>query len=331
MKKWLTKKNIILLVAVLVVGGGWLIRKQNQSRKDIAVKEVTVEKKDITSVLTVSGKIVADKQVSLNFQTMGKLGFVRAKVGDEVKMGVVIAGLDTGDLDAAVTKAYYSYLAADANAKYVEDTLKGHDNDESFIQKNTRVAAQTTRDTAYDTWLSAQRARRYAYLVAPFNGVVTSSTISGAGDIVGVTDGMTLVDPKSLHFQAEVDESDVAKVKPGQTVALFLDAFPDEKFIGKIKSISFLAKVSSTGATVFETDVEVPGEAGLMFRMGMNGDADIEMASASGVLTLPIEAVVDGKVTLVGGELVEVKTGLEGLSDIEIREGLKEGDKVLVK
>lgn len=241
-----------------------------------------------------------------------------------MKRWQTLAGLDLRDAQAAQMEVYYKYVAADANAKLIEDQVKGHDADESLIQKNTRVAAQTARDTAYEAWQVAQRAVRNANLTAPIDGIVTNATVTVTGDTVGVTDGVTVVDPASLYFATEVDETDVGKVSVGLPVKVALDAYPGREFRGEIEDIGFVAGTSDTGATVFKVRVKLPGD----FRVGMNGDAAIVLKEAKGVLALPVESVKNGKVTLESGKKMEVQIGLAGDSYVEVGGGIGEGENV---
>jgi HlyD family secretion protein len=333
MKRWLTKRNIIILVILLVIGGMWYVKRQAASKKSqAAIRVVVVERKDVVSSLLVSGSIEVEKKAVLNFQGVGKLGFINVEEGEAVKKWQSLMGLNMGDLDAAVNAAFYKYLAADANAKYVEDTVKDHDKDETFTQKNTRVAAQTARDMAYDAWLTARRTRDYGTLISPFDGIVTNITVNTVGDTVGITDGATVVDPTSLVFRAEVDESDIGKVSMDKKVTVSLDAFPEEKFEGKIVQIGFVSMFSSSGATVFPVKIEIIGGGDKVFRIGMNGDAEIILDKAGNALSVPSEAIIDGEVILeTTGQKTKVQTGLVGDENTEIKSGLSEGDKVIIK
>jgi len=283
--------------------------------------------------ITVAGEIAADKLATLNFPAPGKLSYMGVKVGDQAKSGHILAALDPGDLQTAWSRAYYAYVAADANAKQIEDLVKGHDSDESFAQKTERTAAQTTRDTAYDTMLAAQRAINNSKLVAPFNGIVTNVTATAVGDTVSVADGVTVVDPTSLYFSAEVDESDVGKITMNEPVTVTLDAYPGETFSAAISEIGFVSQLSSTGATIFPVKIKLDSSATSKLRIGMNGDATIILNTVKNALSLPVEAVVDGQVTLAQKpeKQADVKTGLEGDALVEIISGLNEGDKVVIK
>jgi RND family efflux transporter MFP subunit len=334
MRKYLTRRNIIIAVVVVLLLGLWWRGRQAAAKKAAnAVKVVEVSRGDVELSLSVSGEIKADRQAFLSFAAPGKVSYVGVKAGDTVRKGQILAYLDQGDLNAAVNRTFYAYEAADANAKLIEDQVKGHDADESFTQKNARVAAQTARDTAYDAWLTARRAQQNSQLVAPFAGIVTNVTVNAVGDTASVTDGVEIVDPASLYFSAEVDETDVGSINLNQSVEVALDAYPDATFSAKMAEIGFVSQVSSTGATIYPVKVEFGDQATMQkLRVGMNGDAKIILATRKNVLVLPAEVVVDGEVTLPGPKAVKekVQTGLEGDMETEIVAGLKEGDKVIV-
>ena len=332
MGKSMRRRNVMIAILILVVGVGWGLWRRSESDSDKNIRIVSVERGDVVRTLTLSGRIRAEREANLRFLSLGKLGYVRVGEGDRVKKGMAMMGLDTRDLAAAETAAYYSYIAADANAKQVEDEVKGHDNDETFVLKNKRVAAQTVRDKAYDTWQSAIRAKNNASLIAPFDGIVARMTVNVVGQVVGVADGVDVVDPDSLYFGAEVDEADLSKVAVGGKVEVELDAYPNRKFEGEVKIIEFVAHISDAGATVFSVRVKTLSEEDIkILRLGMNGDATLVAGQVKNVLMLPIEAVVDGEVELVNGEKKKIGMGLEGDDLIEVKEGLKEGDRVVVK
>ena len=334
MKKWLIKRNVVVLIAVVLeAGGGINIRIQSKSKARNGGRVVSVERQDVVLSLTVSGEIKAEKQAILNFNATGRLGYIGVKEGDEVIKSQLLASLDLGDLQTAEVKARYSYLAADAYAKKIEDEVKGHDADETFTQKYNRVSAQTARDIAYDAWLAAQRAVRNGKLISPMNGIVSAATVTVMGDTVSITDGVTVVDPASLYFSGEVDESDVGKITMNEVVSVSLDAFPGETFGAVISEVGFVSSLSSSGATVFPIRIKLDKGITSKLRIGMNGDADIILDARKNVLSLPVEAVMDGKVTLWGKEAkqTEVKTGLEGDLLVEITSGLNEWEKVVIK
>lgn len=299
---------------------------KNKSKETI--KTVAVTRKDVVAQIGASGKIVADKMATLNFPISGKLAFVNVIAGDKVGAYQTMAGMDVADLDTSVTKAWYSYLAYDAAAKLAEDQVKDHASDETFAQKNTRVAAQTARDTAYDAWKLAMRAKQNSYLVAPFAGMVTNVTVSSAGDTIGITDGITVVDPQSLRFRAEIDETDIGKIFVGQEVVVRLDAFATEKMLGRVERIAYSSSISDSGSTVYVVDIKLTDDNVSKLRLGLNGDVTIVLERAINALSVPAETVINDEVIMPDGSKKQVVTGVVGDMDIEIKSGLNEGELV---
>jgi membrane fusion protein (multidrug efflux system) len=326
MKKWFTKKRLIIsgiIVVIAFVGWRWFAG-QNQGPE---YSLVSPERKQLTDLLSVSGQVDAKKKAVLRFPAPGRVAYVGFSDGETVAQGKLIMSIDTGNLQSAVTESYYRYLAADANAHEVEDSVKNHASDETFAQKNDRVTAQTARDIAYDNWLEAKRNLRDAYLYAPFAGVISSMTANSVGASVSVTDGVTVVDPQSLYFTIEIDENDLGKIQPGQKVMVDLDAF-DEDFEGEISTIGFETILSDSGATVLPVKVTVPVTWASRLRLGLNGDADIVLQVVDDALVLPIDAVKGNEVILENGEKRQVEVGIVTDTEIQIKSGLSQDEKV---
>jgi HlyD family secretion protein len=316
-------------VAVVLIGGFLWNRNRTATKAD-KIATATVERRDIERTLVTSGKITAGRQAELNFPSAGKLAYVNVTEGDTVPRGQALMGMNIADLRAAETAAYYNYLAADANAKEVEDSVKGHSSDESFAQKNDRIAAQTTRDKAYDAWQTARRAVSNSSLYSPFRGLVANISTTSVGDTVSMADGVTVIDPSSIYFEIEIDESDLGRVKVGMPVELTLDAYEGESFAGTIGEIGFISQLSDSGATVFPAKVTFASNDISKYRIGMNGDAKMVLQKVPDVLSLPVESVSDGEVTLPDNKTKKaVKIGIEGDDFVEITEGLNEGEVVL--
>ncbi|MDO8487945.1 MAG: efflux RND transporter periplasmic adaptor subunit [bacterium] len=328
--KWFTRRRVLLFgVILLILLGGWWWRSSQARRTPVQTYSVVTG--DVRSVIIASGEIKADKIATVRFPATGKLGYLNVTEGQLVKKGQSLAGMDATDLSSAETEAYYRYLAADANAKEVEDSVKGHDRDETYVQRNDRVAAQTARDIAYDNWREAQRDVRDALLFSPLAGIVTNISVSAVGATVTVTDGVTVVDPGGLYFALEVDEADIGQVQLDQAVEMTLDAYPDSPFTGHVGTIAFASSISDSGATVYKVRIKLDLADMAKLRLGMNGDAKITLEEAKGVLTLPLETVVDGRVKSQDGQIRQIETGIEGEDTVEIKSGLSQGDQVVAQ
>ncbi|MBN1168536.1 efflux RND transporter periplasmic adaptor subunit [Candidatus Woesebacteria bacterium] len=324
-----TRKYLLLIVFIALVA--FFIFRKNGNGEEI----YTVMRGSLTETVTASGELSAHDMVTLNFPLPGKLGFVNVKNGEYVRSGQVLMGLNAYDLQVAVTNAQYVYLAADANAKEVEDDVQGHDEDESFEQKNRRVAAQTARDRAWENWQVAKWNLANSSLITPINGVVTNVTTRIIGDTVGVTDGVTVVNPETMYFRSEVDEIDYPKIKLGQKVNIKLDAFPEKTFPGKVTLISPAVEETTGGALNIIVEVGLDNSED-KFITGLNGEAEFVVSQESEALTIPKKFIIikDGKNTVLlkeGARTVEkeVELGTSTQSFVEVVDGLKEGDTLI--
>jgi macrolide-specific efflux system membrane fusion protein len=329
-KRW----YLVLIVGLILVFVGY---RQFGPRDASKAKSYLVKKVDLTETLSFSGGVDAEEKATMVFQTTGKLSFVKVTEGIIVKKGWLLAGLDTGDLKAAERAAYYKYLAADANAKYVEDTVKDHDKDESFLQKNNRVTAQTDRDTKYDSWLTAQRTLRYATLYSPIDGVIYSVTDNHQGEFITATNlfEVDIVNPATIIFTANADQTDVVKLQPGMVADITLDTYPDKPSKGTVKEIAFTPTAGETGTVYLVKLTLDTSNPDFQLRMGMTGDVSFPVRELTGVIAVPqsyVKTIKDERVVFKkvsgGSARARVTVGETLNGQTIVISGLNEGETI---
>ena len=291
-----------------------------------------VSRSDIKSAVLASGSVLSKNSTALHFAVSGKVTWVGSKEGDYVKKGQAIASLDKERYEIALRQAQQDVIAADAVLEKVYDDISHSSADtESFDEKIKRTAAEATKNKAWDAMLGAQRNLKDATLTAPFAGTVNSLNINAGEEIFATTEVVKIADNGSLEFAAEVDETDIPKVKTGQIAQISLDAFEDESFDSEVLSINTQSIQTSTGATAYEVKLKLPKEKN--FFLGMSGEGEITVDKKQDVMNIPIEAVFDDKFVYAkqNGEFVkkEVTLGISSESDVEIISGLSEGEEVV--
>ena len=180
---------------------------------------------------------------------------------------------------------------------------------------------------------------KYATIYSPIAGIVTEVDSPLAGvNITPATAKFVVVDPDSVYFSAKVDELDVGKVKVGQAVVIVLDAYPGERFDGRVTNVAFSAVSTSGGGKAFLTKVSLPSNNNLKFKLGMRGDAEILVVRKKNVLSVPVDALIKRKKDSVWtvddqgrARRKEVLTGLESEDRVEVAKGLSEGERVIIK
>ncbi|MCJ7745381.1 MAG: efflux RND transporter periplasmic adaptor subunit [Actinobacteria bacterium] len=147
----------------------------------------------------------------------------------------------------------------------------------------------------------------------------------------------TIVDLKDMSMSAKVDESDIAKIQPGQRATVSLEAYPERSFPGRVVKVADTATTNEAGATAFEVTIKMD-PTDISLKIGMSGSANLVVAEKRGVPVVPIEAVVEKKgkkyvFKVVDGKarLTKISVGITTEANAEILGGIKAGDRVVVK
>lgn len=330
------KKIIIIFTVVLLALAGFLAIKNLRKKAPFSVE--TVKKGDMEIFTSASGEIKAEKDATLRFQTSGLLSFVGIKKGDRVRKGQTVASLDKRDLQKRFEKEMNDYLNERWDFEQTQEDYED-EKEKSLVTDSIKRILEKSQFDLNNSVLDveiADLAVRFSSLSSPFEGVVVDLDQPYAGVNVGPTTAFyRIVDPQSIYFEAKVDETDVAGVKIGDKVKLFIDAYPEEVFEGTVEKIDLEASTSSGGGTAYNTWIYFTGGTE-NFRLGMNGDVEILHSSLTDVLLVPISAfsekngktfvwkVVDGKATR-----AEIEVGNIGDDYIQVISGISEGDQII--
>ncbi|MBN2301566.1 MAG: HlyD family efflux transporter periplasmic adaptor subunit [Lentisphaerae bacterium] len=175
-----------------------------------------------------------------------------------------------------------------------------------------------------------------AALVAPIDGEVIVRGVE-PGQTVSASTGIVVLSNR-LIVKAQVDETDVGKIKVGQKAVISLDAYPEVKAHGEVSAISYESKLVNN-VVVYEVKIAMK-EIPEMFRSGMSAEINIVYDERRDAALIPIDAIeqIDGKAyvhvpdnSLPNGRKQEIKLGMTDEFNSEILEGLVVGDKVLIK
>lgn len=172
-------------------------------------------------------------------------------------------------------------------------------------------------------------------LLSPIDGQVIVATTQ-PGQTVTTSDDVVVLSDR-LIVRAQVDETDIGKIKLKQQAMISLDAYPDTKIKAVVDHIYYESKTVNN-VTIYEVDL-APSKVPPFFRSGMNANVDFVVQRKDHALLLPAAAVHKiGDQTFVFLEgstrekpiKQEVQTGMTDDKNIEITSGLKEDDNVVL-
>ena len=250
----------------------------------------------------------------------------------QADLAKIEAGPDPAELTRAqnqVSQAEFDLAKARADLATIEAGPVSRDVE---VAQAKVVSAQAALETA-------QAALQAATMTAPFEGTVVS-TGAAVGDLVSSgTVVVTLADLANLRAKAIVDETDISGLEVGQQVAITFDAFPGLRLQGQVLEVPLQGKLTQNILT-YEVPVSLEGGAGVALKPGMTANLSIVVGQRQNVLLVPALAVKQGD----QGSVVKVQDSprspavemrvVLGLSDgmyVEVKQGLNEGDRVVVE
>jgi len=170
-------------------------------------------------------------------------------------------------------------------------------------------------------------------ITAPFDGLITKIDIDEGEIAFSNTEVAELISEGNFEITANIPESDIAKIKIGDTASFDLDALSSDLiFEAEVVKISESANLIE-GVPVYEVLLQITSDTNLV-KSGMTANIDILTDKRENVLFIPSRAVTDSKVKiLLENGMIEqrdIKTGLKSFdAKIEVTSGLEEGEKVI--
>lgn len=330
MKKFLKKRWLIVLIVIIIIG--FFAYKQLTAEGGKKNNSYKIKRQTLKEFLSLSGDIDAEEKATAKFQTSGLLTWVGVKEGDYVKKYQGIASLDKRELEKNLKK----YLNTFLHSRWDLDQQRADYKDKAITDAMQRILDQAQFDlnnSIIDVEIK-DIALKFAYLSSPIEGVVTRVGTPYAGVNITATNAeFDIVNPKTIYFSANAEQSEVVQLKKGMRADIILDPYPDKKLTGNIYFIGFIPKTGETGV-VYEVKLKLnDNNNNYKYKIGMTGDVEFLLREKKDVLAVPSTYIKsqNGKKYIwqkKNGKKVKtfINIGDEIDSDTEIISGLQEGD-----
>lgn len=384
---------VVLLAAASVLA----MSAAKRGNKSVEVRTEAVQRRDLVASVTASGQVRPQTKVDVASDVSGKIMKLSVKEGQMVAAGQFLLQIDPAQAQAAVERAEATVASAKAalaqSVANLDQSQRAYDRSATMKKQNPTLIADEQVEqlkTALDVNAAIVEASKHSVdqavaglndakssldkttIYAPMSGRVTRLDVEQGETAVPGTfnkDAATLLtisDMSVLETRVKVDETDVARIKVGDSAQVQIDAFPDTTFIGKVTKISNSSVKSTTTTT---TDQAVDYEVTIQLlnapadtRPDFSATAKVITDKRTAVLSVPIIALTvrenqalqsgDTAVGLgkskpakeIGKKDVEgvfvvgtdnkvtfrpVKVGIAGEKHFEITSGLKEGEKIV--
>jgi len=384
------------VVALGIIASVLAMSAAKRGNKAAEVRMEAVQKRDLVASVTASGQVRPQTKVDVASDVSGKIMKLSVKEGQMVSAGQFLLQIDQSQPQAAVERSEAQVASAKAQLAQqianLDQAQRAYDRSATMKKQNPTLIADEQVEqlkTSLDVNKAQVEAGKHAVdqataslndaksslakttIYAPMSGRVTRLVVEQGETAVPGTfnkDAATLLtisDMSKLETRVKVDETDVARIKIGDSAQVQIDAFPDTTFVGRVSKISNSSVKAATTSADQAVDYEVTIQllnAPSDTRPDFSATAKVITDKRTNVLSVPIIALTvrenqalqsgDTAVGLgkskpakeIGKKDVEgvfvvgtdnkvtfrpVKVGIAGEKHFEVTSGLKEGEKIV--
>jgi len=357
------KKPVKIIVGIVLVVLLAFVLKYFKDSNTAEVVDYKVDEPYFTSIdfkVVATGKLNPEEEIELKPQISGIVDKIVVEEGDIVQKGDLIAKIRVVPNEQSLVSARSRIKSAELsknNAQTLYDRNKALF-DKGVISKQDFENSELSLNQSNENLRQAQNdyqiirqgslsggSSANTNIVAQIPGTVLQIPIREGDQVIqsnnfnAGTTIATVADMSKMIFEGKVDEAEVGKLEEGKDIVVILGAINEQEFPAKL---TFVAPkgIEESGAVQFTIKADVEVEQSVKIRAGYSANAEIEIESKDSILCIK-EALLqfnritekpfvevqkeDGKF-----EKVDVELGLSDGINVEITDGVKEGDKIKV-
>jgi RND family efflux transporter MFP subunit len=377
----------IVIVALLGVGGIIVYNRtgdpagdpgaaggrggRGAARPPMPVEFATVKRAPVSEQILVVGNLIGAATVQVVPRVNGRLQAVNVKLGDSVRQGQVIARVEDLEIREQVRQAEATYKVSEASIRQREADLKLATNNlerskslyerkllpqQTFDDVDSRYQASVAQLDLARAQFEVSRARldelkitlSNTQIISPVDGFVGKRFLDPGAFASTNAPVASVVDIRTVRMVANLVERDMRRVPVGTPAVVEVDAFPGEKFQGRVSRV---APVFDPATRTAEIEIEVPN-AGFRLKPGMYSRVNLTIDTRKDAITIPRNALVDlqgkngvfvaeaaqapegtrgggGQGPALIAKFVPVQVGIRDGEHIEITSGVSDGARVI--
>jgi HlyD family secretion protein len=310
------KKIILTLIVLAVIGGGTAAYYLRKGVPEPTVTTMPLTRGDIAEVVSATGTLKAVETVDVGTQVSGVVEEMGADFNDIVKKGEVIARLDPSIIQTQIEQATANVTRgladldrlkvnlADAKRKFEQATML---HEKQLIPRDQldtaelNVKTQESQIKSAEAGLIQTRSQLntqkvnlgHTIIRAPIDGIVISRNVNEGQTVAASMNAPLLyvlaADLTKMEVIANIDESEIGRMRPGQPVTFVVDAHPTDVFQGTVRQVQ-LQPATVQNVVTYSTVISVPNPD-YKLKPGMTANVTIEIARRNNVLRAPAAAL----------------------------------------
>lgn len=329
------KKGLKIGIGLAAVGAVIVISAvaaSKRSNSGVAVRTEEVVLRDLVASVSASGWIRPHRRVEVQADIMGRITELNVKEGASVERGQILLRIDPTQFEASVARAQAGVREASARESQTRANVlqaeRAYERLRQLAQSDQNLVSRQEVEEA-ETQLAVQRELLTAagfnvaqarsaldeardvlsktVIRAPMDGIITRLNVEeGSTAIVGTTNNpgsilLTVADLSSMEAVVRVDETDLPDLQLGDSASITIDAFPRQKFTGRVTEIGYSSvrsplqsgqQTSAQGAQAIDYEIVITlDNPPPSLRSDLSVSADIVTAERQQVLAIPIIAL----------------------------------------
>jgi HlyD family secretion protein len=298
------KRKLVIGVAVafVVVVTGLLVEKNTKSLQEISYKTTVISRGSVENLISSTGTLNPVSTIEVGTQVSGTIVKVFADYNDVVEKNQIIAEIDRQPLQSKLGQVLAAYskneaLFEQAKSEYERNKPlheKGIISDEEFISAKTNYLSQkASLEGAKADVETARTNLTYATIRSPINGTVIERSVEVGQTVAASLSAPTLFiiaeDLQKMEILADVDESDIGKIKTGQEVTFNVPAYPELTFNGLVSQVR-LQPVTTQSVVTYTVVIKASNSNGTLLP-GMTANVNFIAERADSALLIPSAAL----------------------------------------
>ena len=360
----------LLFIALAAGGAGGYFYFGSRAAIAVEVVVVTqAYPSQANTQLNATGYVVAQRKAAVASKATGRLEWLGVREGSTVRENEVLARLENKDMMATLQQAQANVMLTRANLQQGEaemrDAQRALERSRDLLQKNFVSAAahdvavarvekaqaainglKASIAVAQANVRSAQVGVDQTLIRAPFDGVILTKN-ANVGDVITPFSSasgsqaavVTMADMSTLEVEADVSEASVGKVRIEQPCEIQLDALPGERFRGRVtRTVPTVDRAKATVSVkvrFIDKDARILPEMSAKVAFLSKETPEAERAPRTVVPPAALTERAGRRVVFVvrDGKAVEtaIETGATYGEVLEVKQGVKPGDKVVIK
>ncbi len=336
-------KVLLGLVLVGVAAGAYWLQKGDSAT---TVDTATVVRGSIESSLQLTGKVINDRTVTLTALLDGEIMAIRAREGDVVKAGTVLAELDSRQARALLDKANAELVmqqqSVDATSRNYERTkllFRVENTSEQALDDSldSKLAAEAALQAARATHSLNKLRLDNALIRSPFDGTVIQQSAETGQWLEAGQPLFRVVATEGIVIETLVSATDWPRLSVGQKVELTSEVDSDVRWTSEVSWIAPTVTEDNNEGAIVAVRFP-PGEDAPALLLGQEVDVDLTLQQTDDVLVVPFQVLQEEASGVFIAFLLKddraqrriVTIGQTSLNDAEIIDGLAEGDQVII-